>query len=343
MYINSKKYLLENVLKIKNYNITLETIQNSYIEMEIPKKNGTRKIYAIKNISEIYLLQKNLLERFFLKVPLPICVKGFCKEESYNTFLQAHIGKKYYMRLDIQNFFDSITMEKIEEELKSLVTDKEAIEIIIDICTLNGILPQGAVTSPAISNIIFRRIDQRILKYCQAFDVDYTRYADDMMFSSDHIDFYKNKSFYRKIAYILRQNGFKLNFSKRHIEQNQIALSGFVVKEEVSLSRKKMKNINTILYYFKNKDFPNKYKIDKSVFKRDWLQEINELNLTNKKGDKKVFKNKEALINYLAGYRAFLIGIVRTSQPIENAKINNLNTKIKKIENILEAIEKNEK
>ena len=58
--------------------------------------------------SELALLQKNLQKNFLAKQPLPVCVKGFRKNESYNSFLYPHIGAKYYLRIDIKNFFPSI-------------------------------------------------------------------------------------------------------------------------------------------------------------------------------------------------------------------------------------------
>ena len=118
----------------------------------------------------------NLLNRIYL----PTCVKGFRKGESYKSFLTPHIGSQYFLRIDIKDFFPSISEELIKAELEKYISfssKEEAvaiIELIADIVTYNGTLPQGASTSPAVSNIVLARIDQRILKYCQVFGITYT-------------------------------------------------------------------------------------------------------------------------------------------------------------------------
>lgn len=342
MFILSKDFLIENVIKYDE-NQVYATIMNKlsyYRQTKIPKKKGIRIIYDIEKNSELYYMQKNLQKNFLSKVPLPICVKGFCKETSYNDFLKEHLNRKYYIRIDIKDFFDSITSQKIQENLQDLVKTNEIIRIITNLCIYEDTLPQGAVTSPTISNIVFRRIDQRIIKYCQKFDVIYTRYADDLLFSSNKIDFKENKWFYKKIKYILNQNGYKTNYSKKHIEKNQLCIGGFVVKEQISLSRNKLKNINKILYFFKDKSIKDKYVIDKGIFNRNYLIDINELKLLNSNGKSKYFSMTIELLNYLCGYRSFLINIVNSNE-LDNGKVKNLKRKISYIEKIVKNINNN--
>lgn len=302
------------------------------------KKRGVRTIYTIEKDTEFYNMQKNLQKNFLSKVALPTCVKGFCKETSYCDFLKEHINKRYYMRMDIKDFFDSITEFQIHESLQDLVKSEDAIDIILKLCTYEGILPQGAVTSPMLSNIVFRRIDQRILKYCQKFDVTYTRYADDLLFSSNKINFKDNKWFYKKIKYILQENGFKSNYSKRHIEKDKLCLGGFVVQNEVNLSRKKLNNINKILYYFKDKNQKNKYVVDKNLVDENCIVEINKLKIIDNSGRQRWITTLPELINYLCGYRSFLIEVVNSNENIKTKKMKNLQNKIKQIEKVVKQI-----
>lgn len=280
-------------------------------------------------------MQKNLQQNFLAKVPLPTCVKGFCKETSYCDFLKEHRNQNNYMRIDIQNFFDSITEEQIRENLKDLVKTQEAITIITKLCTYEGFLPQGAVTSPMLSNIIFRRIDQRILKYCQKFDVIYTRYADDLLFSSNKIDFKKNKWFSKKVKYILRENGFKSNEAKKHIEEGKICLGGFVIENEISLSRNKLRNLNKITHYFKDKTKMDRYVVDKALIHESCLPGIAKLTIQDSRGKARIFHSIAELINYLCGYRAFLIEIIQANENPHPLKMKNLQNKIKQIEKIV--------
>ena len=342
MFILSKEYLIENVIKHEENRIIAVMLNNIvfYKEVQIPKKRGVRTVYNLEKNSELYDMQKNLQKNFLSKIELPVCVKGFCKDTSYSDFLKEHTNKKYYMRMDIKDFFGSIKEEKIQESLQDIVKTQDAVEMIIKLCTYEGCLPQGAVTSPTLSNIVFRRIDQRILKYCQKFDIIYTRYADDLLFSSNKIDFKNNKWFYKKIKYILQENGFKSNYSKRHIEQDKICLGGFVVKEEINLSRNKLKNINKILYYFKDKSKDNKYCIDKDLLKDNYLDEINRMYITDNKGKRRWIRTIPELVNYLCGYRSFLIGIVNSNEDTNTKKMKNLKNKIKNIEKIVNHVTK---
>ena len=159
--------------------------KEDYSSFVIPKKRGMRQIIALPKNSELRRMQKLLLDKFFANYSLPIPAKGFAKQESYKNYLMPHMGANYFLRIDISNFFNSIKFEHVEELLKDLFVfmDKDEksklIDLIWDIVSYNDSIPQGGVTSPIISNLIFRKLDQRILKYCQLFDIEYTRYADD--------------------------------------------------------------------------------------------------------------------------------------------------------------------
>lgn len=342
MFIADENYYYK-VLLIANKedveNIIQEDIKEQcYIEYEIPKKNGTRKIYAIDKQSELYRLQRNLQSSFLCKIPLPNAAKGFVKKEGYTTYLSTHTNKSYYLRIDISSFFDSITIEQLDKSLKEFISVKEVRDNIINICTLNEKLPQGGVTSPSLSNIIFRRLDQRITKYCRCFDVSYTRYADDMFFSSDNLNFIEKKFFYNKINKLLNENGFSCNKSKTIVTSNKISLSGYVIGEDIHLSRKKLYNINKIIYFFKeHKEFTNKkYSVDKSIIKSsNFLEDINKLNITRKNGATKRFDNTDQLIDFLCGYRSFIISVL-TSNKKNTQFTKQMTNKINYIELIID-------
>lgn len=173
--------------------------KDGYKEFQIPKKGGMRTISYLERGAPLGRLQRCLLNNFLERQDIPVCVKGFRKGESYRSFLYEHIGSRFFLRLDIADFFPSITAEWIKNELSGLLVcdsnegKDDLLNLIADIVTLEDKLPQGACTSPVVSNLVMARIDQRITKYCQAFHMRYTRYADDLLFSSD--DFcYSEKS-----------------------------------------------------------------------------------------------------------------------------------------------------
>lgn len=291
-------------------NVLRQVTKVDYREFEIPKKNGRRKIQYLKKGSSLEFLQKKLLSNFLEKQPLPVCVKGFNKGGSYKEYLSCHIGAKYFLRIDIENFFPSITDRQIKKGFDSCITcnsevDKEKLfNLLCDIVTLNGSLPQGACTSPAISNLVMTTIDQRILKYCQTLGICYTRYADDLLFSSQIFDFKKKKWFLKKIKHILGSQNLRVNYSKIKYGIDSLILNGYVISNyEIRLSRSRLSDIRHVCVFIKNKYSSSKAE---SIF----LREINQMTLKHRDLIKYPFNWMFQVIQYLCGYRAFLISFI---------------------------------
>lgn len=285
--------------------------KDDYKEFELPKKGGTRTINYLDKDSDLWKLQHQLLSNFLVKQDLPTCVKGFRKGESYHSFLSEHISSKFFLRIDISSFFPSITELHIKSELSNLLIcntsdEKEKLlDLICDITTLNGSLPQGACTSPAISNLVMARIDQRITKYCQVFRVRYTRYADDLLFSSNTFDFNEKKWFLKKIKYILVSQNLKLNYSKIKVAQNKLILNGYIISNDgICLSRNRLSDIRHIISFAKK----NRGLIDEFGTDR-FIEEVNKLPLKHRNLNEYPFKTVFRFVQYMCGYRAFLISL----------------------------------
>lgn len=356
MYIGSREYFLERVLhtdaeRLEN---VLSGIDKFYHTFLIPKNGGQRTIQGIQKQSELYRLQKALCQNFLDNIPLPIPAIGFVKEESYLTFLKPHIGKAHYLRLDIQGFFDSITAGMVKKCFSEFFSEAvpENLTDFLSLCTYNGYLPQGAVTSPAISNIVFRTIDQRILKYCQSFDslyrdnqklaedICYTRYADDLLFSSNQLDFSNDGYFVGMISGILQSRGFRLNRDKATYSKKKISLSGFVVSNNIHLSRKKLYSLNKLIYFLGKTDVygSKKYRVRNSFFHEpDWLEQINQLGLTKGRGGTLYFRNPQSFLDYLCGYRSFLLSILKANDAVDT-NMQQLSKKVKKLELIIDCV-----
>lgn len=356
LYIGDLSYFMQYVLRTDETQLrdVLRHVWDSYRTFSIPKDGGTREIQAIDRESRLYAMQKALCRNFLYKISLPVPVVGFVREESYLSFLKPHVGKRYFLRLDIRNFFDSITETMVLDSFGEFFSQQAAAGArwLAELCTLYGRLPQGAVTSPVISNIVFRRADQRILKYCQRFDnvyVDgrkwpedlcYTRYADDLLFSSNVLDFSKARYFSGMISAILKDHGFSLNHAKTRYGTGQITLSGFVLGDDVHLSRKKLYSLSKLLHFFgKTDQYCNKkYRIRKSLLQQpDWLEQVNRLDLTDGHGALKRFDSVEVLLNYLCGYRSFLLAVLRCNES-RNGHMEQLERKLRKLEMVICAI-----
>lgn len=349
MKIYSREYFLRKILECTEEELLIAKGQKISVcsVSEIPKKEGVRRIISVQKGSQLLKLQKRLQTNFFSSIPLPPVAKGFIKENSYVDYLEEHIGHDFFMRLDIKDFFDSITEEHLRSDLNFFV-EEDIINDIVELCTYNGSVPQGFVTSPTISNLVFRRLDQRIRKYCRSYykernrEIFYTRYADDMLFSSVNYDFSTNKNFKRMIVHILNDYGFECNENKTIFTKEQITLSGYVVSRDVHLSRKKLHNINEVIYQFDSRNnYGNvPFKInEKNIDIKEILTNLNAKELKKANGRNVHFANAGSLAHYVAGYRSYLIQIARTDHG-STGYDKQLAKKIKKLETILNYLEK---
>lgn len=345
MKIYSREFFLRKILECSENELSKAKEQKMLVcsENRIPKKGGYRSIVSVDFNCELARLQKRLQKNLFSEIPVSTSAKGFIKGCSYVEFLEGHMGNEYFLRLDIKDFFDSITKKNLIANLESFA-EEDIITDIVELCTWNDKIPQGFTTSPAISNIVFRRLDQRIRKYCRAYhkemerEIFYTRYADDMLFSSIGFDFKNNKNFKRMIVHILQENGFSCNESKTIFSQGEISLSGYVIKEDVHLSRKKLRNINEVIFQF---DKRNEYKdkpflVDaKSIDINKILNNLNDKKLKKADGSLIQFGDVNSLVHYVAGYRSYLIQIVRVEHG-DTGYDKQIAKKIKKLEIILD-------
>ena len=360
MKIYKYEFLLEKILECQAAEIDrwISHKAEMYEVFEIPKKEGTRKICGLKSDEDgkkFARMQKLLYKRFLDKIPVSIHAKGFIAGEDYQEFLKPHIGNQYFMRIDIKDFFGSFSERAIKRGLAEYIVDKKALGTVYELCTLEKKLPQGAVTSPVLSNILFKKADQRILKYCQKIDEDYmkengnrknhicricyTRYADDMLFSSDFLDFGENMYFYHMISKILGDNGFEINRRKTVISKDEIALNGYVIENNLHLSRKKLQNLKRILYEFRDEN-TEQYLLDRNKFSNfpDTMRKLNALGLSDRNG-KKSFSNVQELIYYLSGYRSWIISVLRIGDTSQR-QVRNMQKAVRRIEMILEELHK---
>lgn len=310
------KMTIESFCKIVwnlSYNqVNSSIIKTDYSQFNIPKKNGLRTITFLPGTAPLYALQKSFNKYYLNKQDLPICVKGFVQGESYISYLEPHLKSNYFIRIDIKNFFPSITADIIKDTFSHLFSfdsdeDKNKIlNLISDICTYEGILPQGIPTSPMISNIVMTRIDQRITKYCQVFGITYTRFADDMLFSSQAFDFKTKKWFVKKIKYILSSLNLKINYTKIKYGEREISLNGYVLsKSGIRLSRSRLFDIKKVLAFSKNNNSLSK------TNPTEFLQLANKLSLEHRNLSIYPFNSIFQFTQFLIGYRSYLISFLR--------------------------------
>ncbi len=348
MRIYSQEYFLRKILECSETELLDAIFRKELLcqESRIPKKDGYRTIVSVQPGSVLFRLHKRIQKNFLSALPVSVSAKGFIKGSSYVDFLAEHAGHEFFLRLDITDFFGSITKEFLLAGLEPFAQAGTAYHIA-ELCTWHDRVPQGFATSPAISNLALRRMDQRIRKYCRAYQKErkraiyYTRYADDMLFSSTGFDFGQNKNFKRMICHILQENGFACNESKTIFTEGEISLSGYVVHEDVHLSRKKLRNINEVIYQFDDRTgYGNgRFRINKE--KTDLQRILANLNKSRMKkadGSQLVFGDVSSLTHYTAGWRSFLIQMARTEHG-NTGYGQQISKKIKSLEAILDYLE----
>jgi hypothetical protein len=153
-----------------------------YRRFSIPKRRGgVRQIEAPGE--KLKDLQRRVHRKLLAGLPMPACATGYVARRSIVDNARPHAGQGVVINLDLADFFPSISTEEVQATWQGLGWNDEAARILAAICTSDGHLPQGAPTSPALSNLVCRRLDARLSRLAEAAGGHYTRYADDLTFS----------------------------------------------------------------------------------------------------------------------------------------------------------------
>ncbi len=154
-----------------------------YSRFEISKGSGKVRTITAPD-RRLKIIQKKLVPLLDQLYRPRHPVHGFVPERSVKTNAEAHGRRRYVVNLDLKDFFPTITEKRVVGLLRSLGIDARVSEIIARLCSHMGRLPQGAPTSPILSNMICYRLDTELLLAAKASRAIYTRYADDITFSS---------------------------------------------------------------------------------------------------------------------------------------------------------------
>ena len=163
---------------------------------------------------------------------------------------QPHVGKETLLKMDIRHFFDHIYYPMVKAKVFTADKYCESNRVLLSLlCVHRDALPQGAPTSPVISNIIMRDFDDTVGNWCKGRNIAYTRYCDDMTFSGD-FDPKEVKAFVKEQ---LKKTGFFANDKKTVVARTgqQKNVTGIVVNERVSVSAAYRKKLRQELYYCK--------------------------------------------------------------------------------------------
>lgn len=192
----------------------LEHPERCYTKIRLAKKNKKHPKSAVRIVykvdKELAALQRHIARSIAL-TPLgsfPEYVQGFVGGRSIATNAEKHRAKKLVLCVDLKDFFESIHRESVQDIFRLLGCGKDAAAALASLCTLGDSLPQGASSSPILSNLAARTLDADMLILGQVSQCAYSRYADDMTFSGDTVPIEE------QIDEAAKKNGFSINHDK---------------------------------------------------------------------------------------------------------------------------------
>ncbi|MBK7740623.1 MAG: RNA-directed DNA polymerase [Saprospiraceae bacterium] len=305
-------------LKSLTYYANPALCKKRYRTFTIKKKSGADRIIhaPVKGLKSI-LRSLNFVFQCMYKPHE--AATGFIPEKSIVDNAKKHVGHHYVLNMDLKDFFhtfdlyrvkyglltevwgiNSIKKFKEHNEERFLEIDKIAF-LIASLCThpfkIDGeektVLPQGSPTSPTLTNILCKKLDSRLTGLAKRFGATYTRYADDITFSSPH-NIYNDEAFNQELKRIIEEDQkLVINPKKTRLQKSvyRQEATGLIVNDKVNVRRRYVKQIRMWLYYWE------KYGYGKAEekFKRDYI------------ADKGHVKNINAhLVNVLDGKLEFL-------------------------------------
>lgn len=227
----------------------IKSCDNCYNRIDIKKSNGNiRILYAPQ--SKLKNLQLKILNEILNKIPVSKFATAYKKGAKLIDNANPHCGKNYLLKMDLHNFFDSITFTQVySSAFNTGHYPKQIGAILTTLCCRQDVLPQGAPTSPALSNIVMKSFDDFFGKWCKERNFTYTRYCDDITVSG-------NSSLYPafvKAKSMLENMGFEVNNKKTHFitHNNRQTVTGLVVNERARISSDYRRKLRQEVYYIK--------------------------------------------------------------------------------------------
>lgn len=245
-----------------------------YIRFKIPKKTGGERLISAP-MPRLKQAQRWILTEILTPLTIHEAAHGFCRDHSIVTNAQLHVGAAVIINFDLKNFFPTISYQRVKGLFRSFGYSESAATIFSLICTeletetveLHGQtyfvatrdrqLPQGSPASPMISNLICRRLDRRLTQIATHLEFTYTRYADDLTFSTQ-LDNPRIAKLLSTVRSIVNHEGFVINEEKTRVlrrKSSQLDVTGIVVNEKPTIAKQELKRFRATLYQIE-KDGP---------------------------------------------------------------------------------------
>jgi len=212
--------------KVEEIVSNINDYYKEWVEKKIDKKTGEFKRYLDGSIKErtirpslkgLKTIQKGIKSNILVPIKLPDCVHGGVRRRSNISNAKPHQGKKYQFTTDLQEFYPNITSRRVYSCFIDLGFSPHFSHWLTKLTTWKYELPQGTPTSTHIANLVFLPTDIALISLCNQYNITYTRYVDDLTFSSPK-DF---RHLLNSILSIVTSNDFKLSYRKTSYKGNQ--------------------------------------------------------------------------------------------------------------------------
>ncbi|WP_165700662.1 reverse transcriptase family protein [Alienimonas californiensis] len=227
----------------------LQNHQPSYHTATIPKPSGGERTLTIPDPATMDL-QRTLLRRVLARLHADPAACGFERGKGIVDHAAPHVGRAVVATCDLKDFFPSVTAKSIDYYFRRVGWNAEAAALLTRLTTSEGGLPQGAPTSPRLSNLLMHGVDYALAKAAGRRGFRYTRYADDLAFSSAEDDGQAVRDLLRRVEAVVRRGGFELNSKKTRVlrrHQRQM-ICGLVVNDRLNLPRKIRRELRAALH-----------------------------------------------------------------------------------------------
>ena len=244
---------------------------SGYVAFVVPKRTGgERRIHAPR--AALKKIQRQILGAILARIPTHEACHGFVKGRSIVTNAAPHEGAAVVVKIDLADFFPTIHFRRVAGLFASYGYSPEVARLLAGLCTHRpkmpdgrvawpGVLPQGAPTSPALANIVCRRLDARLSKLAARVGARYTRYADDLTFSFAKLEDAGGAGaqplsparlgrFFWWVDQICQAEGFTENAKKRRVlrKSTQQRVTGVVVNQGLTVPREVRRRLRALLH-----------------------------------------------------------------------------------------------
>lgn len=258
-----------NSLRSNNFFHVFNTNKKDYyISHVIPKSDGSKR-YIDAPQDPLIGTQYDILHKFLYKFKPHQTAVGFISGMGVEEGAKRHLPNNVVLNMDIKDFFPSVKRRRVLQTLSFLMRRAnktklfservypDEIQMIGELLTYKGSLPQGAPTSPAAANLVAFGLDKKLYDLACQYGMTYTRYADDLSFSHPDEDF-SMEDMVAIVDIIIRSEGFTPNKKKTRISRphQRMQVTGIVINEKLSVPRWKWRNFRAKLHNLKMDGHP---------------------------------------------------------------------------------------